>query len=184
MNRDPHDYTGLAKDVAGQLGRIAALANASYHEKNALQRVPRTIRDALVFRVLMEAFGFTPSAISFEELPVRELGISGNDSLLIARVTVQPLARFFCYPLGSMVHISRELSDAQRSFECESDDVRETLYRTSAMLLPRFVATLMQLMTRASVTPRATLGEMIPKLRGLGMPEECIQIVVAEIDAN
>jgi hypothetical protein len=182
MNRDPHDYTGLAKDVAGQLGRIAELANASYHEKNALQRLSRTIRDALVFRVLMEAFGFPPSAISFEELPVRQLGISGNDSLLVARVTVKP--RSFCYPVGCMVHISRDLSDAEGLFECEGDDVRETLYRTSAMLLPRFVATLMQLMTRASVTPRATLGEMIPKLRGLGMPEECIQIVVAEIDAN
>lgn len=183
MNHDLHDDAGLATDVAAQLGRIAVLANASWHEKNALQRLSRTIRDALVLRVLMDVFGFRLSAITFEELPVRELGATGDDSLLVARVTVN--ARSFGYLLGdSMAHVDRKLSDAQGLFERVGDDVRETLYQTSAMLLPGFVLTLMQLMTRASVKPQSTLGEMIPKLRGLGMPEECIQIVVDELALN
>jgi hypothetical protein len=116
-------------------------------------------------------------------VPIRDFGVAADGAMLLARVTLK--AHSFLYMLDESVpNAALQLEKARELFERERDDVRETLFATSPLLLPRVVSIMIEFMTRADVRP-----PWLPQCGDCGatqarVPDECVQRFVDEIALN
>ena len=137
---------------------------------DVLESLPEVIQNAVAVLAILTTVGFEESAINYEQMPARSLGVDRDEMVLLARLIVGD--RDFSYALGlAITDAEAWLARGTMIWRRADQATREAFYRTSALFRVEHFGNLLRGLEEVGIRPPKPLGLAIGELRRSGIAD-------------